>query len=443
MSKLTEPYTGNTRASDGLDMPSVVPTDDIVVIGTPPIAAPQHWRERYQPGSFRGAPFISVDHDVAGGRRVVVHEFPGRDEPVTEDLGRRARNFRLNCHVIGADYMTARDALFDALEEEGAGLLIHPWRGAMMVNVLDFSQTESTEEGGYASFSIEFTEAGVAVEQTAPVDAQGAALATADAVTEEATEQFPLGFDVEGVAAFVEENAAQVVKYAAQATALLAAVQQGGVGPALRAFEAGLALLPVEVGGLLRAPLQLGHSLVGLVAAVGALGSPMQRIETLLGMANHGRADEYLVPRTPARQREADNREAILHLLSAASMAEVVRQLAVVPLASHDEAAALRLRIAEQLDTLATLAADAGQDDRADQFDRLRRAVVQIVEARAGSLSRLYSHTPARSEPALVIANRLYGFAGVEARAADIVARNFVRHPAFVPGGETLKVVAA
>lgn len=438
---VTAPFNAPTQATDALNVP--VPNGDIVVAGQQQAAPPQSWRDRYQKGSFRGVAFISERHDFAGGRRVVTHEFPGRDEPVTEDLGRRARSFQLDCHVLGADYMTARDALLDALEEEGAGLLIHPWRGAMMVNVLDFSQSESTDEGGFASFSVEFGEAGVAVEQSAPVDGAGAALATADAVTEEAIAAFPLGFDVEGVAEFVEENAAQIIKGAASATALLAAVQQGGVGPALRAFEMGLALLPTEVGGLLRAPLQLAHSVVGLVSAVGALGSPIQRIETLLGMAGHGRNEDYLTPRTPARQREADNREAILHLLSAASMAEVVRQLGIVPLPSHDDAAALRVRIAGRLDDLALVAADAGDDDRADQFDRLRRAVVQIVDARAGNLARLYDHIPARSEPALVIANRLYGHTDVEARAIDILARNFVRHPAFVPAGEVLKVVAA
>jgi prophage DNA circulation protein len=48
------------------------------------------------------------------------------------------------------------------------------------------------------------------------------------------------------------------------------------------------------------------------------------------------------------------------------------------------------------------------------------------------------------TQPALVLAQRLYGDpASVEARAAEIVARNKVRHPGFVPGGVALQVLSA
>ena len=89
-----------------------------------PSATSGHWRDRYRKGSFRGAAFVTTRGEFAGGRRTVVHEFPGRDEPVNEDMGRRARRFTIECHCIGADYMTARDALLDALEKGGDGLLV-------------------------------------------------------------------------------------------------------------------------------------------------------------------------------------------------------------------------------------------------------------------------------------------------------------------------------
>ena len=64
--------------------------------------------------------------------------------------------------------------------------------------------------------------------------------------------------------------------------------------------------------------------------------------------------------------------------------------------------------------------------------------------ARGGTLARLQTHVPAVTMPALVIAQRLYGDpARMEARAAEIAARNKVPHPGFVPGGAALQVLSA
>ena len=129
------------------------------------------WRDEFQPGSFRGAAFRTEGHELSGGRRLAVHEFPGRDEPLNEDLGRRARQFSVDCHVVGSDYRASRDALIEALEAAGPGLLIHPWHGQMMLVVQDYSSNESTEEGGLCRFRISFGEAGLPV--AAPVSVPG------------------------------------------------------------------------------------------------------------------------------------------------------------------------------------------------------------------------------------------------------------------------------
>ena len=102
------------------------------------------WRDEYEIGSFRGATFRTAGHERSGGRRIAIHEFPSRDEPLVEDLGRKARQFSIECHVIGAEYRGAREALLTALEDEGPGLLIHPWHGRMMVVALDYTSSEST-----------------------------------------------------------------------------------------------------------------------------------------------------------------------------------------------------------------------------------------------------------------------------------------------------------
>jgi len=136
------------------------------------------WRLNLQPASFRGAGF-HVDADAkSGGRRYVEHEFVKADLPSAEDMGRRARKFRVTCYLISgpltADYRADRDALIAALETEGSGQLVHPTMGVDQVQPGAYTVTEQRERGGWCSIEMEFAEAGQTAYATPGVDTQSA-----------------------------------------------------------------------------------------------------------------------------------------------------------------------------------------------------------------------------------------------------------------------------
>lgn len=56
------------------------------------------WRDRLRDASFRGVPFSVEDDEGSFGRRVQVHEYPNRDKPFTEDLGRATRRMTINAY---------------------------------------------------------------------------------------------------------------------------------------------------------------------------------------------------------------------------------------------------------------------------------------------------------------------------------------------------------
>ena len=119
------------------------------------------WRERFRPGSFRGARFHIDKHDAdVAGRRVAVHEYPGKDRPYTEDLGHITREFSFNAFVIGRNYYPARDALIAACGAAGPGTLIHPYLPAVRVVCKACRLTESTVEGNMAKFELTFVDSG-------------------------------------------------------------------------------------------------------------------------------------------------------------------------------------------------------------------------------------------------------------------------------------------
>lgn len=397
------------------------------------------WRDSYQPGSFRGVPFITESHERSGGRRVETHEFPGRDDPLTEDLGRRARQFRIECFVVGDDYYPARDALIDALEAEGPATLIHPWHGSRYVNALEFSTGED-QAGGYAWFSITFGEAGAEPSLTALPDTAVQARAVASETLEAAPTEFADRFSIDSWPSFVEDAADSLVSMVSSASEIAAGLS-GGAGSALGAFDAALRLVGAD--GLLRSPLALGQAIVGLVSVVSVLGgSRAQQIAALRHVGESLDSPAIVPGATPARDAQRENQAAIVHLVRSAVAAELVNITSFASFASYDEAAEAQQSLADLLDGWGIAAADAGEDSRADTFDSLRLALVRDIAARGGNLAREYAYPLASTQPALVIAGRLYGaVTDLGDRADDLVMRNDIPHPGFVPGGAELQVL--
>ena len=119
------------------------------------------WRENLVPASFRGVGFqVQSTEAPIAGRRVAVHEYPGRDEPFVEDLGRRTKRWEIEAFVVGDRYAEQRDRLIEACDAEGPGELVHPYLGSLQVACTACSLTERTREGRMARFSLTFVEAG-------------------------------------------------------------------------------------------------------------------------------------------------------------------------------------------------------------------------------------------------------------------------------------------
>ena len=141
----------------------------------------QPWRAAYQPASFGGAGFhVEVDSQ-AGGRRNALHEFPHRDVPWAEDMGRKARHWPIAAYVIGPDYTAARDALIDVCEREGPFSLVHPLLGTVQANCDDYVATERRELGGYCIIELRCVEAGTQPGTVVTADTQSQVGSAADA----------------------------------------------------------------------------------------------------------------------------------------------------------------------------------------------------------------------------------------------------------------------
>lgn len=150
------------------------------------------WRDNLVPASFRGAVFHVETSTRASGRRTVVHQYPKRNIPYSEDMGREAVRWTFTAYLILSDkgiagnLLTQIADLIDALESDDAGILIHPTLGTMLCMCERYSYSDQRMKGGYVEFEMQYIEAGSPAAEVG-MDAQAMLLQNADTAEASAT----------------------------------------------------------------------------------------------------------------------------------------------------------------------------------------------------------------------------------------------------------------
>lgn len=398
--------------------------------------------------SFRGVPFQVRGAGQDAGRRVALHEYPQRDLPYAEDLGRKKREFTLEAYVVGPTVAAQRDALIAAIEQPGPGALMHPYRGGIQVVVTACRITETTDAGGLATFSIAFAEAGTNAHPATLVDTASRVVDRAAAARAAVSAAFSGAFDVAGQPAFVAAAASGWLDRAlADIEGLTRSI--GGLDLDLLAeFTLDGQRAASALAGLLGAPGDLASRIQGRIQAVLSLpasplpASPLaalRGLRRLFHFGQDGMATGYSAPAvatTPARQAQIANEAAMTALMRQTAVATAAEASARCEFASFEDATELRESLAAALETESETADDTVYQALMD----LRAAVVADITARGADLARIVIVRQRGTLPVLVVAHRLYGDA---TRAEEIVARNVICHPGFVPGGRDLRVTVA
>lgn len=395
------------------------------------------WRDQLRRASFRGVPFEVESADNVGGRRADITEYPLRNDPQTDDLGRRARMMRFQAFVIGPDYMVARDALMEALEADGPGTLVHPYLGEMDVQVGEVSFRESSKEGGMATFSIECWKATGAIYPRVQPDTQAQTVTSVDVAEQAATDAFVEEFGVGGQPEFVVEAAvARVQEVAAAVESAVATVTTlPGEFPAL---ADAVDVISSTASSLVLAPAVLVDRVQDVLRqVVVAADRPRAALDALQAIFGFGNDLDQVPATTPTRQREAQNQAALVQVVQQLATLEAARAASQAAFPSLDDALAVREILTEQFDLLC----EQDIDDTAYQaLVAARSAVARDISTRGADLARLRKIQLPDTLPSLCLAWALYGDAS---RADELAERNRLQDPLFVPSGVPLEALDA
>jgi prophage DNA circulation protein len=378
------------------------------------------WREELRPASFRGVPFEVEGDSGTFGRRTQVHEYPQRDKPWTEDLGRATRSFEITAFVVGDDYLQRRDALLAALETEGSGLLIHPWYGELTVNVKDPARvSHSNRGGGMCSLAISFVEAGE-LEFPAASNSLGAqSLMAADDLGEAVAEDFADSFVLDDMPSFVQD--------AFEA-------DLGLFSDMLDAASSGWQWLNASVPEWLGDALDFGRGIVAMfdrfVLPLTASNSARLNRNAVISLTALSRQyGGYVVASSavaPATRQRDENRAALAELFQQATLIQAAGMAAAMPLPVYDDAVLVRDSITSAMDDASFLVSDAVYVS----LQVLRARIHADITARLSRSARLLTYTPREPMSCLAMAYDLYEDV---AREQEVIDRNAIRHPGFVP----------
>lgn len=422
------------------------------------------WRDKKQAASFRGVPFEVQRDSQPAGQRTQVHEYPQRDKPLVEPLGKRTNEIKISAFVAGDDCLEKRDQLLEVIEQPGAGELIHPWLGSLTVSCIDCFFSHDRSAQGVVRFELTFVEG--EAEPTFPAagtDAATALNSAADDVQASAFERFTQSLDS------IDLSQVNLDAVLTPVNQLVDVVQD--------IYGAGTGVIDTARGvidSVLAGPQAFASALFGVIGGVqstfGGFYSRARGAMSLFGLSD--RVDGLQRLGGTLQPNGTTNRvfvSAVRSLMQDAIAADVVRGVAVlparslpvartgsvaldgmaqssVPIASGsvgqvvddlvgvqrvqppvaDDVLAVRDGVADSLWTLA-------EQSPAAHYEVLAHARVAatrhlLAAAKQGIAVTRYDN-PAPT-PALVLAYRRYGDA---ARVGDIVSRNAVRHPGFVP----------
>ena len=468
------------------------------------------WRDSLLPASFRGVGFFIEKAVVPAGRKGQLHEFPQRDEPYFESLGKQSKVHTLTGFIVGPDCFEQRDRLLQALEQEGAGELVHPWLGRVQVQVGECGVTHNLSEGGLVRLDLKFYPANPLKFPVSTLNTRRQLLGASESLLDSALRRYrsvmatvdavriniqALRSALSGVFATIQRQFTPFMTIYSDVTALVHSLVNApltvstlfttffasfdgdsrrarrangtsSIGGASTGTSAGSGSGSSTGGGsgsgsasgsngtaasstAARSGSNGGVSSVETVEYRSVISEATQQAEAVSGInlvSQSSGLDTGVTAQAAANLVQDALLVKVAKIVASMPVATTVTPLTVVPSLDQQVTQALQRvdvpvadDVIELRDTLSSAIWEASLKADPEHYlalNTLRQALIRHLNAVAASGVRLVDMKVSEPLPALVLAYRRFGDAS---RALEMVQRNRLAHPGFVPPG-TLKI---
>ncbi len=386
------------------------------------------WKDEYLDASFRDVPFYVRSSRVSGGRRLATHEYPRRNDIEHEDLGAADTSFSFQAVVIGEDYFDARDKLEATFVEGTAGVLVHPYRGALNVVVDRYTLSETFDRGGAAFFSVTFLLEPEETVTVRPDTAQQVELARQELDTAVA-EWFEESYDTDNKPVSVLDDAQETLSksFVALDAAKRAAATSAEFKRDLANAVGQVIALRVNAGAIAFTFKNLVNFGVDAVDVVSDLFSPKDQLREqrqLLSTTTSPLVEtsEDIASDDTYPSKQIQNLTALNVVSSSSSL------ITQAEFGSVDEATEEQNYLFDAIDTLVDN--ESLSDNVISALRDVRKTVFDYVQEEATKLPLVVTVRSAQMTNTLTLSYEQYGTLD---EAADIADRNKLVHPGFVP----------
>ena len=410
---------------------------------------PTEAQKQLRPASFRGVKFSVVETQHSIGRRVVVHEYPQRDIPYTEDMGKATNEFTVKGFIAGKDYIQRMNALEEKLAMPGAGELIHPWLGRLMVVPNGKANITYSSALLVVEFELKFVESGERLYPTQSVDTGYVSKQSAQNLFDASLDSIQKKLNIIEAQDFIKQSVINNLNSVLKIDAL------GNINKMFKIADSVGRIVNEGMSLLSQNPTSFTHRLaksLGLGSAVNAISSwrgVVFNVNTLLKDRKLNTSESSRYTEGTQDHIEATNIEAFNALIRQVEISNAVgasanvgtekdrvNETEPVKVMAYDDLIDLRDSLCESIDQEMEKVDD---DVVYTALVDARIAVWNDLTNKANDSARLIDYTPTAVLPALVIAYDYYEDA---TREAELVGRNNIRRPLFVPANKPLKLLS-
>lgn len=402
------------------------------------MATARNWLATLWSASYKGVPFFVERDNEQGSRRIVEHEFPMRDDPFLEDLGEGVRRYNVTAYVASDSADAEASAVMQICATRGPGILVLPTHGPVLVRCLEFERDRSKDKHGYIAHSLRFSRDGAAHSLISNALLSNLTFMAVDNLAVQVASTFASGLLTVLQPDFVIAAAADVLQ---DATATIEMLRTSFPVEATisAAQRTEIAALYDAIPTLIEDPNTVATVPARIMAAMRAIGDGIVLVDPAVAVqafdevvqANQPQSDIVIAATypTPFRRNAALNADQAARVLQSAAAGAYAEAVVQAPLSDRPQAITLRANTIEYLDALIE-SLPAGDFELARALAAVRDATVNYLSRSILDLAPVVHIEASLSVPSLYWAWRLYKD---PARASEIVDRNRLPHPSFVP----------
>lgn len=411
------------------------------------------WRSKLRPASFKGVNFQVEAHDNESGRRAHVHEYPNKNVPYAEDMGGVSEAFVIEGFVIGDDYIEKRDALKEACNSYGPGTLIHPSQGTKQVICTGCRISERFTEGRMARFSLSFIDAGEQAFPASAIDYKDQVSDLADKTESSAISSFLSRFSIKGLPTDVAKSIAGVASsFSTNALGSLE-LANSKVSGIKNVINTGTSAIDTITNvahtmsdtadnalNILKTPSVFATRVSSCMSVFNSVLPARDAIRQTKSTTSLGVAEQTarINPNTPKGANQIEMMQQVAVLTQRVGIANQAKTISSIEFESSAEAQEIMDDFIEQVEEQILL--EVPSDDASLQsLKDLRAVLVKDIANTIKKLPEVKNIKLSEATPSVVLAYDLYEDIN---RSSEIVGRNKIRNPGFIPNGKQIEVLS-